>query len=406
MARTPKFKHQHTSRGWLVNTPASLTESGRRERCYFSTRDLAKAHAATLREKFLANGANATAIRPSLAEDASKAAEVLSEWGVSLLEAARFFAAAKSKESASRTLSKAADAWLAACEPLRPRTVRNYKLTADRLRKAFADRLLSAITAEELQAVLAPPGSSGSSCMAELRNGKAFWRWSASKGWCEAEIFAGVEKPKLSKDSEAIAILTPAEAAVLLRTAEVHFPQAVASFALQLFAGIRVEEITRMEAAHVTEDGIDLPPSVTKRGRRRHITPNATLVAWLERFPFKPCPNWRETSAACRRLSGWDVSAVILNERVRVGTMEPLPKPTRGRWPQNALRHSHASYAVASGTALEALLFEFGHSGTTSVLREHYVGAASKKQALQFFSIRPDGETAEAVQLETVEEVA
>ena len=86
--------------------------------------------------------------------------------------------------------------------------------------------------------------------------------------------------------------------------------------------------------------------------------------------------------------------------------MEELPKPTLGRWPQNALRHSHASYAVASGVPLESLLFEFGHAGNPTLLRQHYVGRASKKQALEFFAIRPEGETDEAVQLETVEAVA
>jgi hypothetical protein len=71
--------------------------------------------------------------------------------------------------------------------------------------------------------------------------------------------------------------------------------------------------------------------------------------------------------------------------------MKPLPKPSRGRWPQNALRHSHASYAVASGVPLESLLFEFGHAGNHTLLRQHYVGRASKKQALEFFSIAPQG---------------
>jgi len=237
--------------------------------------------------------------------------------------------------------------------------------------------------------------------MAEIRNAKAFWRYSARKGWCQVETFGGIESPKASRDGQEIAILTPAECEILLRTAETHFPQAVPLFALQLFAGIRVEEITRMEAGHVTADGIDLPASVTKKGRRRHITPSKTLAAWLEKYPFAPCSNWRETSAACRRIAGWDVVSVILKERLRVKTMEPLAEPTLGRWPQNALRHSHASYAVASGVPLESLLFEFGHAGSPTLLRQHYVGRASKKQALEFFTIAPEG-----VEIPTMEAVA
>ena len=71
--------------------------------------------------------------------------------------------------------------------------------------------------------------------------------------------------------------------------------------------------------------------------------------------------------------------------------MKTLPKPHRGRWPQNVLRHSQASYAIAAGTPLETLLFEFGHSGGPALLRQHYVGKASKKDALQYFAILPAG---------------
>jgi hypothetical protein len=95
-------------------------------------------------------------------------------------------------------------------------------------------------------------------------------------------------------------------------------------------------------------------------------------------------------------------------ELVTIPEVKPGEKPKpRPAWPQNALRHSHASYAVASGTKLETLLFEFGHTGNANVLRAHYVGKASKKQALEFFAIRPEGVEAEAApQIEPVEEVA
>ncbi|MDB2673702.1 hypothetical protein N9Y81_01975 [Akkermansiaceae bacterium] len=58
---------------------------------------------------------------------------------------------------------------------------------------------------------------------------------------------------------------------------------------------------------------------------------------------------------------------------------------------KNALRHSHATYAIAAGMELQTLLFEFGHTGGESTLREHYTGRASKKVALEYFSIIPEG---------------
>jgi integrase len=401
MAKPIRFTPKNSASGWRINIPAKISETGKRQQLFFRTQKLALAAADDLKKKVEIFGVQTRAIAPTLAEQATAAAALLKPYGIDLLEAARIVAGMRERETASRTLSEAAVAWLASCAGLRPRTVVNYKITADRLEKALGDRLLATITAEELQAVIAPAGRAGAACMGEIRNAKAFWRYSAKKGWCEVKTFGGVEAPKSGRDSKEIAILTPAEAETLLRTAEAHFPQAVPLFALRLFAGIRVEEITRMEAEHVTADGIDLPASVTKKGRRRHITPSKTLAAWLEKHPFAPCSNWRETSAAVRRLAGWDVVSAILKERVRVKTMEELPKPTLGRWPQNALRHSHASYAVASGVPLESLLFEFGHAGSPTLLRQHYVGRASKKQALEFFTIAPEG-----VEIPTMEAVA
>lgn len=121
------------------------------------------------------------------------------------------------------------------------------------------------------------------------------------KGWCDAATIDEIEAPKSRSDGE-IELLTVAEAENLLRVAEKHFPEAVASYALAMFAEVR-------------------------------------------------------------------------------------PK-----WPQNALRHSHASYAIASGSVpVEGLLFEFGHTATVDVLRGHYVGRASKRDAGEFFRILPKG---------------
>lgn len=382
MPRHPRFQVTSTPSGWRVNVPASLAESRKRERHFHKTKDAALKYAATLREKHRLHGESATAIRPSLAEAATLAEKILSPWKISLVEAAKLVASIKERENASRPIDSAADAWIAACEGLRPRTVDSYNQTAKKLKGEFGSRLLSTISAEEIQDAIAPPGSHGAAVLGRIRNTRAFWRWCAKRGWCNADVFDAIEAPKSSRDSDEISILTVSEAMALIQVAEVHYPDAVASYALQLFAGIRSEELVRLDAEHVSAKGIELPASVTKKGRHRHISPSPTLVAWLAHYPFAPCTNWREVDKACRRLAGWDVSSRLLKNP---------DEPSRGVWPQNALRHSHASYAVAFGVPLESLLFEFGHAGTPTMLRQHYVGRASKKDAIEYFSLGPKG---------------
>lgn len=178
----------------------------------------------------------------------------------------------------------------------------------------------------------------------------------------------------------------PTEVKALLSAAEKYFPTSVASYALQLFAGIRAEEMPRLETHHVSLDGIELPAEVTKKGRRRHITPNVTMTAWLVKYPFQPCANWKRVDRAVRYLAGWNLSPdpdLVKPEWIQ---KDKAPRPD---WPQNGLRHSHASYAVANGAGIDTLLFEFGHTSKPDVLRSHYVGRASKNEAKEFFAIRP-----------------
>ncbi|WP_193211191.1 tyrosine-type recombinase/integrase [Luteolibacter marinus] len=398
MPKRPQFTVVKTSEGWRVNVPASLAESGKRERYFHQTRDKAQQYASELREKYKQHGEAAAIIRPSLAEAATQAEKILKPWRISLVEAARMVAEIKERENASKPANEAIDAWLLACEGLRARTLDGYRQVSRKLKAAFNDTLLTSIGAEDIQNIIAPPGITGAAVLGRIRNARAFWRWAAKKGWCDADVFKAVEAPKNGRHQNEIAILTPTEAKCLLQVAEAHYPDAVASYALQLFAGIRVEELRRLEARHVTEGGIEMSADITKRGRRRHINPHPTLSAWLAIYPYSPCPNWREVDKACRRLAGWNLDSRLLEKQAAQAAAEngsepeQLPVPTLGRWPQNALRHSHASYAVAAGAPLESLLFEFGHTQNPSVLREHYIGRASKKDAIEFFKIRPKGE--------------
>lgn len=388
MARTPSFKWQKDKGwGWVVNIPPTVSAIGKRERCYFATRDQAQAYAQALAKKHREHGSQASGIRPALAEDATKAAALLKDYGKTLTEAAAFIVKALKAEKASKLTGEAVDAWLASCSSLRPRSLTSYGQTAKRIKEGLPARNLSTITPEEIAQAVGIENASGASAAVHYRNARAFWKWAAKKGWCKAELFEKVDSPKAKKGSS-ISVLEPAEAALLISTAETHFPQAVAHFALQLFAGIRAEEINRLTKKDVSPEGIELGEHATKTGSRRHITPSPTLAAWLKKHPFKPCANWDKVSAACRYLAGWKVipDAATLEAHPLDDEFEARPA-----WPQNVLRHSHASYSVAYGLPLQDLLFEFGHTASPTMLRRHYVGRADKKQAIAYFAISPKG---------------
>ena len=384
----------------MVNVPATVTASGKREQHFFQTRDAAKDYGAKLREKFFADGAKSNAITPSMAEDATAATALLAPWGLSLLEAARLTVSMKEKESASCTVKEALAAWTLSCEGLKAPTLATYKNTTKRLEAALGPRILSTLEVADLQMGLGLVGASGAAAANHYRAGRAFWRWAGKKGWCKIELYERVDAPRSGKSGN-VEFLSVEQCKTLLRTAEEHFPQAVASYAILLFTGLRPSEFARLQTEDVSEEGIEVN-SDSKIAKRRHITPIKTLKAWLQKYPFERVPNWRRVDQAVRYLAGWDVwvDPDFFTPPPPIEGEEPSP---RMPWPQDATRHTFASYSINKGVSLDHFLWEFGHSGNTRTLKTHYLGRASKKEALEFFTIRPDGETA-ATQLETVDE--
>lgn len=392
MARKTEFNHIKTKAGWMVSIPPGLASSGKRERCYFKTRDQARDFATGLKEKMKANGENATTIRPALAEDAVKAAAVLEPWRMSLLDAARLVASHMEREATSCTVKAALDSWLVSCEGLRGPTIATYKSTTKRLEAALGRRFLSGLEAAELEKGLGLVGATGAAAANHYRAGRAFWRWAARKGWCKAELFDRVQSPRTNKSTE-VAFLTVEQSRSLLSTAEKHFPAAVASYAVLLFAGLRPSEFARLRTKDVSIDGIEVNAD-SKIGTRRHITPSQTLRTWLTEYPFQRVANWRRVDQVVRYLAGWDV----WTDPDFFTAPPPVEKaPPRLPWPQDATRHTFGTYSINSGVNLDHFLWEFGHSGNTRTLKTHYLGMASKKQSLEFFSMGPKGAKLQAI---------
>lgn len=404
MARRTQFIPTETPNGWRLNVPGKYTESGSRERHFFKTLKEAQAAAKTHRKAAAEFGHRSQAIRPGLAEDATAAAALLEPWGVSLLEAARFYQAAKETENASKPASEALDLWIADVESrLRGKSVINYKQTRKRL-DALGSKMLSTVTREELQNIVAPAGMNRASAAAHCRNGLAFWNWSARRGWCDAALFSKIDRPAKSQRKR-IEFLKPEAARALLETAAVFYPAAVGHFAVGLFAGVRPAELARLDPGLVSPDGIDIGADESKGESRRHITPDATLRAWLKAHPFQAVPNWERVWDAVRRLAGWDAASEFADKLVADEKLWKLPEPFRGPWPQDVMRHTAGTYAVARGEDLAGMAFWFGHTGGETTLRRFYVGKARRAQALEFYAIMPAGVEAPAT-LQPVEAVA
>jgi integrase len=386
MPKNPTFKITQTKQGWKVEKPASLSPTGLRERCFFKTRAKAQQFAAKLKEQALAHGANAATIRPALADEATRAADILKPYGISLLDAAKRIAKMEMDKESSMDVGVALSQFLLEKEDKSDSQRRAYEKMSTALQTDFTGRMLSTITPAELYAHVEAYSGADTTFNSRATSIKTFWRWCSRlpRNWCDLKTVEVLEKRKIRKG--AIGVLTSEQCRALLVTAETRYPECVPAFAIGLFTGMRQAELERLEPGDITHEGITLSADSTKTNRRRFIEMPAPLAAWLRVYPIDETvlpANWIRKEKAVRRKAGWRVWCDLFDPP---GAPEDSPD-----WPDNGLRHTHASVMVALGKPLDSLTFEFGHSGGAAVLKAHYVGVMTKAEAIKIWSIGPSG---------------
>jgi integrase len=390
---------------WKAQIPASLSTTGKRCRAWFPTRDKARSWIASQ----VSTAEPSSTIPPALALKADEARLVLDPFGLDLLEGAKQLATALQALGSTGTLLQAATAWKAAHDArsasrafleaaelflqtrdgLREATVRGYKWHLLRAMEPLHTVTLADLTGAQINTVLATrPASSRKAIQTTI---STFIRWAASppRQWCSVAILEAMEPVRISRDGE-IHVLAPEAAAALLKAAESVSPGAAVAFAVAIFGGVRLVELSKLTWKNILADHIEITAEIAKRHARRLVPICPTLRAWLDAYrggaeddsPITG-PNWIRNYETTRRIAGWAVQAPL--------APEGLPEPTRGEWPRNVCRHTCASIQVATGRPLDELLFSFGHSGGTAILKQHYLGQLTKAQAIAILSIGPNG---------------
>ena len=405
MPRKPSFSFKKTLDGWKVEIPASLSASSKRERAFFKTRDKARDYAEELAAKHKESGANHVAIKPSLAEAALKAEAILAPTGASLIEAARAFRHVWDAKNSSCALNAAVTDYLASRADLRDSTLKSYKYSLDKVLAPLHTRMMADIKSAELEEILKDKGATARAM--HLRNIRTFWKWAGSpvRSWATMATVDALEASRVSNDAD-IKILKPDDVKALLEAAELEGAAASVAYAIAVFGGVRMAELERLTWGDVGDEHIEIGKAIAKKHSRRLIPVCPTLKAWLdatrgdceEDTPIVP-PNWSDVSKAVRRRAGWNVAARLLNDQVKSGKLQELPKLSRGKWPANACRHTCASVQVAIGTPLEDLTFKFGHSGGHDLLRRHYVSRLTRKDTIEILSVGPGGRKVSGLQI-------
>src|SRR5260370_12741400 len=163
-----------------------------------------------------------------------------------------------------------------------------------------------------------------------------------------------------------IGILKPEQLAYLLERA----PEKIALFfALGAFAGMRSSEILRLEWGDVNFERrfITVAPEKAKTATRRLVPIAPNLQLWLARYPRRAGRLFSAPRDADR--------AIVFAKRSQVA------------WPNNALRHSYATYRLAAIADAGRVALEMGSS--PQKLIRNYRELADEKEADIWFSISP-----------------
>lgn len=367
----------------MVSCPPTLSESGTRERHFFKTRDKARDYAESLRERVKQHGDAAMAIKPSMAEDASLALEILAAFNVTLEQAARFYRDHHDKRRKAPTL---AEAWEDGLERRKNHRER-YLADLRAWKKALPESLLAMnchdITPEHIRKAL----DATTDGPTRWKNGLA--AISAILGDVAKDLKIGsnparsVHVARRPDHGDDVSIYSPDELRAVFDACKTY-PEGeqdrlcagcAVPFAVMAFAGIRPDEVTKLRWDDVSLElrNIRVGSKVAKKATRRNVRINDTLAAWLETVPAdqrrgKLIPSrWRYKAAKVRSNAG-----------------------ICGREKQDALRHSFGTYTLATENDLDALKADMGHEHVR-VFFTHYHKAMTKAEALPYWQVLPPG---------------
>jgi integrase/recombinase XerD len=355
---------------WMVNVPSKFSQSGRRERRFFETKDSAKTFCELLKTKIENYGTNARLLSPIQAEQALQAFEKLAPYKISLNLVVEDWIARRKQAEVSIPFERLLEDFAVSGRGNRLRSV-GYRRSIQQVKKRLVSlhgRMTSEITPADIEQAV--KGMTPSVRNYTLRILSCAFNLALTRGFASENPLRKVEKTHLP--SQEIGLYTPDQVATIMRTVEQHDPVLIPFFAISFFAGVRRSEILRMDWSHIelTEKFIRLPKDLTKTRQGRHIPLESNLLEWL--LPYA------QSSGSIVPFS----HEVLRKRERRLRSMHGIPAIKHGA------RHCFGTYWLAMNENINRLMLSMGHTDFETT-QEHYAKAATRKDAETYWKIEP-----------------
>ena len=342
-------------------------ENGNRSRKFFETKAEADSHAKQKNIELENFGREHAEFPERLRIMAQECAAALREFGETLEDATRYRIAHLKSTKKSCTVAALVDELLVAKKAdgasLRYLADLGYRLT--HFATTFGEQTVATITSAMIDDWLRALNLSPISRNNYRRVVITMFSFAVQRGYAIDNPAERTAKSKVLGDAPGI--LTVQQTARLLEAAP---PELLPYVAIGAFAGLRRAELQRLDWKDVNfADGlIEVTAKNAKTARRRFVKIQPNLRAWLI-----PVRKHSGTVAPDDFRRQFDAA------RVAAGIME---------WPDNALRHSFASYHLAHFKDAAALALEMGHTDSGMIF-EHYRQLVKPQDAARYWNIRP-----------------
>jgi len=399
MARSAEFEPKHDpsrSKAWWISIPPKLSDTGKRQKRFFDTKELALGEIQRLKVRKENHGTAAKLLTPADEQQAVSALRLLRDKGITLQlsEIAGDYIKRWEQRNASKPLSHLwdeYDKWMKKNQRSAVH-IKSLSYTRDRF-KALEKKLVADLTVADIEKGL--EGASPSYRNALLVRIKAVLNYGMSGGrkWLLSNPAEDCEV--IRRKIGEVAIYTPEQIAVLLNTTADLHPELVPAVALMTFAGIRPDhldgEITKLQWDHLVlkdrQKRVELPASITKAGKRRTVTIRPALASWLAWHKDRT----KGSDDACKGLV-CPVKGQALRTKLRdIFGNAVVNRGKSGEYKvkriQDGLRHSFASYVVPIDGADKAEA-ELGHGGGREMLNRHYRSDVRAAVARKFWAMR------------------
>ena len=418
-------KAQNRKAVYRVSIPAELSETGKRQNRYFTTQREGNAFAAQLRTRRNAEGSSVFQVSAAEAQLFREAQDILEPYGVDVFGFVKGMAPVlelvqevseigrlvrmgleqEKRDSKSIPFCDAVSRLLEVKQDVQKRresTLAQIRYITGRIGKCcpdFAVTLLSQLTTEDCRQMISQTFKPDKQKNDARKILSSIFNFGIKRKWCRDNPAQALDI--ISIQEHEIHPLIPEEIQALFMACRPPSPEekaqpktrkktvegarldltcCLAPLAIMTFAGIRPQEVARLTWNDIFLDTpskvIKVRSMVSKTGGTRQVSICAALESWLRIAPRQEdnsiCPpQWPVRWAGLRYRAGWDANGK--------------------RWPNDALRHTFASYHVLTHRDIPRLQLEMGHSSSTQIMHRYMnLSGVDQEMAECFWNIVPE----------------